>query len=227
MITRVSSRIGGAWPVRTKRIIAAGDPIRGAAAPADDDPGEALRRDRAHDPRAAGDDRRGAHGMAQMGDRFDEVRAAGRRTSRSPASSSSGSPTSTAGRPPTATTSGRLAAAVRALGRPSSGATWTARRRPSRARASRSCSAGSSRQFESFMALDAVAWKRLQAGDTERTKQILLGPELRRFEAMAATADELAAYESDAAAGRQARLRRRPRRRPPAADRGRRSARPS
>ncbi len=55
-------------------------------------------------------------------------------------------------------------------------------------------------QFQSFMALDAVAWKSLQAGDTERTKQILLGPELRRFEAMAATADELAAYESDAAA---------------------------
>ena len=51
------------------------------------------------------------------------------------------------------------------------------------------------------MELDAVAWRELQAGNAERTKRILLGPELRRFEAMAATADQLADYE--AAAGRR------------------------
>lgn len=55
------------------------------------------------------------------------------------------------------------------------------------------------RQFASFMELDAAAWGALQAGDPERTKQILLGPELRRFEAMAATAEELARYQAQQA----------------------------
>jgi len=54
-------------------------------------------------------------------------------------------------------------------------------------------------EFEAFMALDEVAWRSLQAGDSERTRRILLGPELKRFEAMAATADELAAYEQERA----------------------------
>ncbi len=54
-------------------------------------------------------------------------------------------------------------------------------------------------EFEAFMALDEVAWRSLQAGDEERTRRILLGPELERFEAMAATADELAAYEQEQA----------------------------
>jgi Four helix bundle sensory module for signal transduction len=55
------------------------------------------------------------------------------------------------------------------------------------------------RQFERFKELDAIAWGALQAGDFQRTKQILLGPEIRQFREMAATADELAAYETDQA----------------------------
>jgi hypothetical protein len=55
-------------------------------------------------------------------------------------------------------------------------------------------------EFDGFMELDAVAWRELQAGRPEETKRILLGPELRRFEAMAATAEELASYEADRAA---------------------------
>ena len=46
------------------------------------------------------------------------------------------------------------------------------------------------------MALDVVAWRALQAGDVQRTKAILLGPELVRFEAMAAAAERLASYEA-------------------------------
>jgi hypothetical protein len=55
-------------------------------------------------------------------------------------------------------------------------------------------------QFNRFMDLDAVAWRSLQDGDAERTRRILLGPELARFEAMAATAEQLASYEADQAA---------------------------
>jgi CHASE3 domain sensor protein len=55
------------------------------------------------------------------------------------------------------------------------------------------------REFERFKELDAIAWGALQAGDSERTRQILLGPEIRQFRAMAATADQLAAYETERA----------------------------
>jgi len=51
-------------------------------------------------------------------------------------------------------------------------------------------------EFEAFMELDAVAWSALQGGDDEETKRILLGPELARFEAIAATAEEVAAYQA-------------------------------
>jgi hypothetical protein len=51
-------------------------------------------------------------------------------------------------------------------------------------------------RFDGFMQLDEVAWRELQADNPEETKRILLGPELRRFEAMAATAEELADYEA-------------------------------
>lgn len=54
-------------------------------------------------------------------------------------------------------------------------------------------------EFDSFMALDDVAWRSLQGGDEARTKRILLGPELERFETMAATADELAADQQERA----------------------------
>jgi hypothetical protein len=53
--------------------------------------------------------------------------------------------------------------------------------------------------FGVFMDLDADAWRALQDGDAGLTKRILLGPELRRFEAMAATADDLAALEAQEA----------------------------
>lgn len=50
-------------------------------------------------------------------------------------------------------------------------------------------------EFADFMALDAVAWRELQAGREEGTRRIFLGPEIERFEAMAATAEQLARYE--------------------------------
>jgi hypothetical protein len=53
--------------------------------------------------------------------------------------------------------------------------------------------------FDRFMALDVVAWRALQSGDLQRTKAILLGPELVRFEAMAAAAERLASYEAQLA----------------------------
>jgi hypothetical protein len=55
------------------------------------------------------------------------------------------------------------------------------------------------REFEQFTRLDAVAWRALREGDGERTRQLFLGPEIRHFEAMAALAEELAAYEDERA----------------------------
>jgi hypothetical protein len=55
-------------------------------------------------------------------------------------------------------------------------------------------------RFESFMELDATAFRLLKAGRDEEVRDIFLGPELDRFEAMAATAQQLAAYETDQAA---------------------------
>jgi hypothetical protein len=52
------------------------------------------------------------------------------------------------------------------------------------------------REFARFMALDVVAWRDVQAGRNARVRQILLGPEIERFEAMAASAQRLAAYEA-------------------------------
>lgn len=59
-------------------------------------------------------------------------------------------------------------------------------------------------EFDSFLALDIVAYAALRAGDTERVKRIFLGPELVRFEAMAATAERLADYEAEGAAAADA-----------------------
>ena len=53
--------------------------------------------------------------------------------------------------------------------------------------------------FNRFMDLDEVAWRSLRTGDPDRTKRILLGPELSQFETMADTADELADYELEQA----------------------------
>ena len=59
-------------------------------------------------------------------------------------------------------------------------------------------------QYGGFMRLDGVAWRELQGDNPEQTKRILLGPELRRFEAMAATAEELADYEAAEATATEA-----------------------
>ncbi len=53
------------------------------------------------------------------------------------------------------------------------------------------------REFEGFMRLDRVAWHELRAGRPEETKRLLLGPELDRFEAMASTAEQLAGYQAE------------------------------
>jgi hypothetical protein len=55
-------------------------------------------------------------------------------------------------------------------------------------------------EFDRFSALDVVAFDALLAGDGRHTREILLGPELVRFEAMAATAERLAVYEEETAA---------------------------
>jgi hypothetical protein len=47
-----------------------------------------------------------------------------------------------------------------------------------------------------FLDLDAVAYRALRAGREARVRQIFLGPEIERFEALAATADRLARYEA-------------------------------
>jgi hypothetical protein len=49
--------------------------------------------------------------------------------------------------------------------------------------------------FDSFMALDVLAYRALRAGDVQRTRDLFLGPEIARFSAMAQTADQLARYE--------------------------------
>ncbi|MFN8159433.1 MAG: hypothetical protein U0R52_00095 [Solirubrobacterales bacterium] len=55
-------------------------------------------------------------------------------------------------------------------------------------------------QFREFMRLDSVAWKALAAGRTAAVRRIFLGPEIRQFEAMAATAERLARLEAARAA---------------------------
>jgi hypothetical protein len=49
--------------------------------------------------------------------------------------------------------------------------------------------------FGRFMALDAVSWRDVQAGRNARVREILLGPEIKHFEATADAAGSLAAYE--------------------------------
>jgi hypothetical protein len=51
------------------------------------------------------------------------------------------------------------------------------------------------REFEGFMGLDVVAYRALQAGREGEVRDIFLGPEIARFEAMAETAERLARYE--------------------------------
>jgi aminopeptidase N len=60
------------------------------------------------------------------------------------------------------------------------------------------------REFERFKRLDGVAWRALREGDTELTRRIFLGPEIRHFEEMAAIADEVASHEDERAAATDA-----------------------
>ena len=55
------------------------------------------------------------------------------------------------------------------------------------------------REFAGFMALDVVAYRALRQGREQRVRDIFLGPEIRRFTAMADTADGLAGYEQQRA----------------------------
>ncbi len=52
------------------------------------------------------------------------------------------------------------------------------------------------RAFASFMRLDAVAYRALQAGQERRVRSIFLGREIANFESMARAADQLAEAES-------------------------------
>lgn len=54
--------------------------------------------------------------------------------------------------------------------------------------------------LEAFMQLDREAYAALRAGREAETRRILLGPEIRNFEAMARAADRLAAEEDRRAA---------------------------
>jgi hypothetical protein len=60
------------------------------------------------------------------------------------------------------------------------------------------------RQFEAFMELDEAAWDALLEGRSDETERILLGPELARFETMAATAEQLADYQAEQASATDA-----------------------
>ena len=51
-------------------------------------------------------------------------------------------------------------------------------------------------RFDDFMRLDVDAYAALKRGDEQRVKQIFLGPELRLFDSMAQSADELERYEA-------------------------------
>jgi hypothetical protein len=56
-----------------------------------------------------------------------------------------------------------------------------------------------------FLALDEVAFAALRRGQHERVRELFLGPEIERFEAMAGAADDLAEHEArQAAATRRA-----------------------
>jgi hypothetical protein len=141
------------------------------------------------------------HGMSQMGDRFDEVRqradhASVARELKFLVTDMNGWQTAYgyAGGP----FRGRFVASAGALRHELALADRTFNDQAERALLDRLQS-----EFNSFMRLDAVAWRALQTGDPGRTKRILLGPELRRFEAMAATAGRLAAYQEKQAAATQ------------------------
>ena len=62
-------------------------------------------------------------------------------------------------------------------------------------------------ELRGFLRLDDVAYAALRRGREERVRQIFLGPEIARFQGMAAAAADLAAYEARRAAESQASFR--------------------
>ncbi|HET6658202.1 MAG TPA: hypothetical protein VFG61_09920 [Gaiellaceae bacterium] len=54
--------------------------------------------------------------------------------------------------------------------------------------------------FKAFMALDVVAYQALQEGKTDEVRRLFLGPEIRNFQRAAAAAEDLAALEAARAA---------------------------
>ena len=54
--------------------------------------------------------------------------------------------------------------------------------------------------FRAFMALDVVAYRALQDGDTEEVRRLFLGPEIANFQRAASAAEDLAALEATRAA---------------------------
>ena len=161
------------------------------------------------------------HGMAQLGDRFDEVREraeheAVARELKFLVTDVNGWQTAYG------YAGGELRAAVRGLGER---AAQRARRwRPTTLtdpREQRAARPARARSSTAFMELDAVAWRELQAGRRGDEREILLGPELERFEAMAATAERAGRLRGGGGGGHRRRLRRGTRRRPPAPGRGR------
>ena len=181
-----------------------------------DDPGKALRGDRAHDPRAAGDDGVALHGMSRDGRplrrgaqerRSDEALARELKFARHRHE--------------------RLADGLRLRRRRSPGRVrrlgGELRARPRRAaphvhrrRASASCSSQLQHGFDRFMALDAVAWHALQDADPRRhASGSCSGPSCGSFETMATPPTSSPTSRRTQRDGdRRPRLRRRARRRP-------------
>lgn len=137
------------------------------------------------------------YGMAEMGDRFDEVRA--RAEEESLARELKFAVTDTNGwqtaygydggrsRPQfirsAATLREQIELAAERLGDPNE----------------RALVAELRTKLDQFTMLDAIAWRELRSGHEQRTKRIILGPEILHFRAMANTAERLAAYETEGA----------------------------
>lgn len=49
--------------------------------------------------------------------------------------------------------------------------------------------------FQRFMNVDVIAYRELRNGREEAVRRLFLGPEIRNFEAIAATSEQLARYE--------------------------------
>jgi hypothetical protein len=56
------------------------------------------------------------------------------------------------------------------------------------------------RELRGFLQLDDIAYAALRQGRDERVRQIFLGPEIARFQGMAAAAEDLASYQARRAA---------------------------